>query len=85
MICDLCDKDQQSICERSFHFIKPINECLMRKAQENRQIIEELEKIKSKINLEDVDCQYEEDYAYSGGLQKAIEIIDNHIFELKGE
>ena len=46
---------------------------------------EELEKIKTKINSEDVDCQYEEDYAYSGGLQKAIEIIDNHIFELKGE
>ena len=46
---------------------------------------EELEKIKSKINLEDVDCQYEEDYMYSSGLQKAIDIIDNHIAELKGE
>ena len=48
-------------------------------------VIEELEKIKSKINLEDVDCQYEEDYVYSSGLQKAIEIIDNHIAELKGD
>ena len=48
-------------------------------------VIEELEKIRSKINLEDVDCQYEEDYIYSGGLQKAIEIIDEEISELKGE
>ena len=45
----------------------------------------EIEKIKTKINLEDIDCQYEEDYVYSGGLQKAIEIIDNRISELKGE
>lgn len=47
--------------------------------------IEALEKIKAKINLEDVDCQYEEDYMYSGGLQKAIEIIGKEISELKGE
>lgn len=44
-----------------------------------------LEKLKTEINSEDVDCQYEEDYAYSSGLQKVIEIIDNHIKELKGE
>lgn len=47
--------------------------------------IDELEKIKAKINLEDADCQYEDDYVYSSGLQKAIEIIDNRIAELKGE
>ena len=50
-----------------------------------KEIVKELEKIKEKINLEDVNCQYEDDYVYSGGLQKAIEIIDNHISELKGE
>lgn len=44
-----------------------------------------LEKLKEKINSEDVDCQYEEDYAYSSGLQKVIEIIDSHIEELKGK
>lgn len=47
--------------------------------------IEELEKIKAEINEEDFDCHYEEDYVYSSGLQKAIEIINNHIAELKGE
>ena len=47
--------------------------------------IDELEKLKEKINAEDVDCQYEDDYVYSGGLQKAIEVIDNRIEELKGE
>lgn len=46
---------------------------------------EELEKIKEKINSEDIDCQYEEDYVYSSGLQKAIELIDDRIEELKGE
>lgn len=51
MICDLCDKDQQNICERTFHFVKPINECLMRKAQENRKIIEELEHLKAVIRF----------------------------------
>lgn len=50
-----------------------------------QKIVEELEKIKSKINLEDADCQYEEDYVYGSGLQKAIEIIDDRIAELKGE
>lgn len=48
-------------------------------------LIEELEKIKEKINSEDVNCRYEEDYIYSSGLQKAIDIIDNYIEELKGE
>ena len=47
--------------------------------------ITELENIKTEINEEDIDCQYEEDYVYSGGLQKAIEIIDKHISEPKGE
>ena len=57
-----------------------------REALENQKTLqEELEKIKAEINLEDIDCQYEEDYVYSGGLQKAIEIIDNRISELKGE
>ena len=47
--------------------------------------IKELENIKEKINSEDVNCQYEDDYVYSSGLQKAIELIDNRIKELKGE
>ena len=47
--------------------------------------IDELEKLKVKINSEDIDCHYEEDYVYSDGLQKAIEIIDKEILELKGE
>lgn len=47
--------------------------------------ITELEKIKTEINKEDIDCQYEDDYEYSGGLQKTIEIIDNRVAELKGE
>lgn len=51
----------------------------------NDLIIAELEKIKEKINSEDVNCQYEDDYVYSSGLQKAIELIDNSIKELKGE
>ena len=46
---------------------------------------DELDKLKEKINSEDVDCQYEYDYVYSSGLQKAIEVIDNRIEELKGE
>lgn len=45
---------------------------------------DELEKIKEKINSEDVNCRYDE-WAYSSGLQKAIEVIDNRIEELKGE
>ena len=82
MICDLCDKDQQSICERSFHFIKPINECLMRKAQENRQIIEELEKIKAEV-CEPNEMEYFEN---SNVWQKWFyDLIDKHISELKGE
>lgn len=44
-----------------------------------------LKKLKTEINSEDVNCQYEEDYVYSSGLQKTIEIIDKHIKELKGE
>lgn len=48
-------------------------------------MVGELEKIKAEIEEEDSDCQYEEDYVYSGGLQTAIEIIDKHIFKLKGE
>lgn len=46
---------------------------------------DELDKLKEKINSEDVDCQYEYDYVYSSGLQKAIEVIGNRIEELKGE
>ena len=82
MICDLCDKDQQSICERTFHFIKPINECLMRKAQENRKIIEELEQIKAEI--EEHNRHYLSDD--NAGLERAIwDFIDPRISELKGE
>lgn len=55
------------------------------KALENQKnLIEELKKIKDKINSEDVDCQYEDDYVYSSGLQKAIMLIDNRIEALKG-
>lgn len=58
-------------------------------------ITEELEKIKTEINEEDEKSIYyecdewiegrpcDEDYFY--GLKRAIMIIDNHIFELKGE
>lgn len=84
MICDLCDKYQQNICERSFHFIKPINECLMRKAQENRQIIEELEKIREKFR-EELQGSMKDSLDYTIGIAKGIEIIDKHIAELKGE
>ena len=87
MICDLCDKDQQNICERTFHFIKPINECLMRKAQENKQIIEELEKIKEEIGKEFVDLQdgSEEWRSYvNDAVLSCYEIVENRIHELKG-
>lgn len=47
--------------------------------------IDELEKLKEKINSKDIDCQYEEDYAYSYGLHIAIKLIDSRIEELKGE
>lgn len=53
--------------------------------ENQKSFIDELEKIKEKINSEDVNCQFEDDYVYSSGLQKAIEIIDNRIKELKGE
>lgn len=46
---------------------------------------EELEKIRAKINSKDIDCLYEEDFAYSYGLHEAIQIIDDRISELKGE
>lgn len=46
--------------------------------------IAELKKLKEKINLEEVDCQYETDYVYNSGLQKVIELIDNRIKELEG-
>ncbi len=73
MICDLCDKDQQNICERTFHFVKPINECLMRKAQENIKIIEELEHLKAVIR-------------FNGLYNEQIEdLIDIEIKGLKGE
>ena len=62
-----------------------IGDTLDRAIANGTPLEEELEKIKAKINLEDVDCQYEEDYVYSSGLQKAIELIDNRIEELKGE
>lgn len=47
--------------------------------------IDELEKLRGKINAKDIDCQYEEDYAYSYGLYIAIKLIDSRIEELKGE
>ena len=53
--------------------------------ENQKSFIDELEKMKEKINSEDVNCQYEEDYVYSSGLQKAIELIDNRLEELKGE
>ena len=48
--------------------------------------IEELKKLKEKLDEEDSDliCLYEEDYMYSAGLRKAIELIDNRIKELEG-
>lgn len=47
--------------------------------------ITEVEKIKEKINLEEIDCQYETDYVYDSGLQKAIEIINREISKIKGD
>ena len=53
--------------------------------QEITSAIEELEKIKAKIMEKDIDCLYDEDYAYSYGLHETIQIIDERISELKGE
>ena len=60
-------------------------ECMNEAIYNGTPLEEEIEKIKDEIEEEDSDCQYEEDYVYNGGLQKAIEIIDRHIFKLKGE
>lgn len=48
--------------------------------------IAELKKLKEKLDEEDCEliCLYEEDYMYSAGLQRAIELIDNRIEELEG-
>ena len=54
----------------------------MRKAQENRQIIEELEKIKAEV-CEPNEMEYFEN---SNVWQKWFyDLIDKHISELKGE
>ena len=45
-------------------------------------IIEELEKIKAEINEQ---IQVNNDCLFDNDLKEAIEIIDNHIKELKGE
>lgn len=58
---------------------------LIQAVQRSTLLSAEFEKVKAEINLEDIDCQYEEDYVYSGGLQKAIEIIDKHIKEIDNE
>lgn len=52
--------------------------------EQKNAVIEELEKIKEEINSEDVNCRYDE-FAYSSGLQKTIELIDKHIAGIKGE
>ena len=85
MICDLCDKDQQNICERTFHFVKPINECLMRKAQENKQIIEELEKIKEKISKLTIYHTTVSGHINLISDNAVYRIIDKEISELRGE
>lgn len=52
--------------------------------EQKKAVIEELEIIKENINLEAVKCCRYDEFAYSSGLQTAIELIDNRITELKG-
>ena len=47
--------------------------------------IEELEKIKAEIQHERSKHSGEGKYTYTAGLKVSIDIIDNHISELKGE
>ena len=60
-------------------------ECMNKSICSGTPLEDELDRLKEKINSEDVNCQYEEDYVYSSGLQKSIEVINNRIEELKGE
>lgn len=81
LIIDIPDREYKQRIEFPLCYDSTIDKAIVN----STPLSEELEKIKAKINSEDVNCQYEEDYVYSSGLQKAIEIIDNHIAELKGE
>lgn len=67
--------------KEDYEYIKNNNDMNFNAIKNGIPLSEELEKIKS----EDIDCQYEEDYEYSGGLQKAIEIIDKRISELQSK
>lgn len=86
MICDSCPKAQQNLCDK-YYIIKPREECLMRKAQENKSIIKELEKIKEEV--EELEClrdnPYNNETEYSVSMEELRELFDKHISELKGE
>lgn len=78
------------IDERDWEFIKETDGCrwsikILDGVINGTPLENELEMIKKEIDSEDVNCQYEEDYVYNSGLQKAIDVIDNHIERLKEE
>lgn len=85
LVIDIDEKDYEYIKELGLNGYRDQTNRVVEAIANGTSLEEELENIKEKINSEDVNCQYEDDYVYSSGLQKAIEIIDNHIEELKGE
>ena len=84
LIIDIDEDYYKAIWENGYIYDED-NEDIAKIIKDGTPLEDELDKLKEKINSEDVDCQYEYDYVYSGGLQKAIEVIDNCIEELKGE
>ena len=84
LVIKLDDKTYKEVMDRTEFDTLSLGIKLIEAVQNSTPLEEELEKIKEKINSEDVNCRYDE-YAYSSGLQKAIELIDTCIEELKGE
>lgn len=84
LIVDIDEQEYKDICENGYIYDED-NEYIAKVIANGTPPEDELDKLKEKINSEDVNCQYEDDYVYSSGLQKAIEVIDNRIEELKGE
>ena len=57
----------------------------IRALENQKSIIEELEKIKAEIEKEREEMASVKDWGRYYGLNMSLEIVDNHISELKGE
>lgn len=70
------------ISEEDYDYIKNSDDMNFNVIKNGIPLEEELEDVKAEIENYEIEIF---DYSYSQGLKKAIEIIDKHISELKGE